>query len=174
MTKSERIVELKRLREFLHTAEFCKVQPRRDAVSRIAGLLTVLPLHVPSAQQAAHILAQERYSSAMYERMLAQMDTTLGQAIVELETSEDDQAATQKKIVSPVSSTPHIASINNSFSLDSSHDPLWYWHHCSFRFKWWLIGWALFSAALVFGSGFASGRNNLFVKLWDTIQASVR
>ncbi len=51
--------------------------------------------------------------------------------------------------------------------LETEHGLLWFWHHCHYRVRWILIGAAASIAASIFFAGFAAGRTNLFVRLFD-------
>lgn len=51
--------------------------------------------------------------------------------------------------------------------LGAEHGPLWFWHHCHYRVKWSLLAWAAGASLTVLAAGFAAGRTNLFVRLFD-------
>jgi hypothetical protein len=53
--------------------------------------------------------------------------------------------------------------------LESEHGILWFWHHCHYRVKWSFIAWAAGAVLTVFSAGFASGRSNLFTRLFDVV-----
>lgn len=58
-------------------------------------------------------------------------------------------------------------SLDRGGTLGVEHGPLWFWHHCHYRVKWSLIAWTAGASLTVLGAGFAAGRTNLFVRLFD-------
>ena len=51
--------------------------------------------------------------------------------------------------------------------LGSEHGSLWFWHHCHYRVKWSLVACAAGASLTVLTAGFAAGRTNLFIRLFD-------
>ena len=76
---------------------------------------------------------------------IAQMSAVISQAITEL-------------------------AIPNSKQLTDAETLWWFWAHCSHRNRMLVIGSCLAAVSTVFGVGFAAGRVNFFVQLYDLIQ----
>lgn len=51
--------------------------------------------------------------------------------------------------------------------LGAENGPLWFWHHCHYRVRWSLVAWAAGASLTVLTAGFAAGRTNLVIRLFD-------
>jgi hypothetical protein len=60
--------------------------------------------------------------------------------------------------------------ISESSSLLADQGILWFWHHCYYRVRWSLIAWSASAVVAILGAGFAAGRTNLFVRIFDAFQ----
>src|SRR5438105_3179198 len=149
MNPNDRLIELQRQRDFLHSAEFHKsIQSRRDILSAIVPLLNFNDVYYSKALPVADVLGRPGFSTAFYEQHFAQMDSIVSQAIAELEHG-----------ITPVSPSPAL-------ELTDEHGLLWFWHHCSWRVRWWLIAKAIAAVSVLLGIGFTLGRINFFVQVW--------
>jgi hypothetical protein len=154
MTSNERLLELRRQRDFLRGPEFrTSVQGRRDILSVIVPLLNFNEVYYSNAVPVADVLGRPGFSSNFYDHAYAQMDSIVSQAINELECG----------VIPPSASTALVPTAK----LTDEHGLLWFWHHCSWRVRWWLIAKAGLASAVVFAIGFCLGRVNFFVQLWQ-------
>lgn len=154
MTNENRLLELKRQRDFLRSPTFRMepVQVRRDTLSVIVPLLNFNPVYYENALPVADILGRPHFSGTMYDHAFAQIDTLVGQAINELELGVVPQ--------------PVVVGLVPTASLTDEHGILWFWHHCTYTTKWWLAAKAIVVIGSIFGAGFAVGRLNFFVQAW--------
>lgn len=60
-----------------------------------------------------------------------------------------------------------VTLLHSSNRLEQDHGILWFWHHCDYRVRWWLIGYAASFTVAIFSAGFAAGRSNLITRLFD-------
>jgi hypothetical protein len=85
MTNDDRLVELRRQRDFLHGPEFrTSVQARRDILSVIVPLLNFNHVYYSNAVPVADVLGRPGFSSNFYDQAHAQIDSIISQAINEL------------------------------------------------------------------------------------------
>ncbi|MGB8472552.1 MAG: hypothetical protein WCE61_00550 [Candidatus Acidiferrum sp.] len=154
MTNDDRLLELRRQRDFLRGPEFrTSVQARRDILSIIVPLLNFNEVYYSNAVPVADVLGRPGFSSSFYDQAHAQMDSIVGQAINELECGLTPAAG-------------EMALVPTS-KLTDQHGLLWFWHHCSWRVRWWLIAKAVLVSAVIFAVGFCLGRVDFFVQLWQ-------
>lgn len=86
MTNDDRLLELRRQRDFLRGPEFrTSVQARRDILSIIVPLLNFNDLYYSNAVPLADVLGRPGFSSTFYDHAHAQIDSIVSQAINELE-----------------------------------------------------------------------------------------
>jgi hypothetical protein len=128
------------------------MQARRDVLSLIVPLLNFNEVYYSNAVPIADVLGRPGFSSNYYDHAYAQMDSIVSQAINELGCG-----------VTPPASTALVATAK----LTDEHGLLWFWHHCSWRIRWWLVAKAVLVSAAVFAVGFCLGRINFFVQLWQ-------
>ena len=154
MTNDDRLVELRRQRDFLRGPEFrTSVQARRDILSVIVPLLNFNHVYYSNAVPIADVLGRPGFSSSFYDQAHAQIDSIISQAINELECGLTPAPA----------DTPLVPTAK----LTDEHGFLWFWHHCSWRVRWWLVAKITLASAVIFGVGFCLGRVNFFVQLWQ-------
>jgi hypothetical protein len=154
MTNDDRLLELRRQRDFLRGPGFrTSLQARRDSLSLIVPLLNFNEVYYSNAMRIADALSRPGFSSTFYDQAYAQMDSILSQAINELECG--------------VTPTPASTSLVPTPKLTDAHGMLWFWHHCSWRVRWWLVAKVTLAAGVVFAAGFGLGRINFFVQLWQ-------
>ena len=154
MTNDDRLLELRRQRDFLRGPEFrTSVQARRDILSLIVPLLNFNEVYYSNAVPVADVLGRPGFSSNLYDHAYAQMDSIVSQAINELECG--------------VTPAPAPTALVPTAKLTDEHGLLWFWHHCSWRVRWWLIAKAILAFAAIFAVGFCLGRVNFFVQLWQ-------
>jgi hypothetical protein len=160
MTNDERLLELRRQREFLRGPEFrISLQGRRDILSTIVPLLNFNEVYYSNAVPVADVLGRPGFSSGFYDHAYAQMDSIVSQAITELERG-----------VRPAPASPALVP---TAKLTDEHGLLWFWHHCSWRVRWWLIAKAVFVSALILAVGFGLGRTNFFVQVWQLFRQAM-
>jgi hypothetical protein len=153
VTNEDRVLELRRQRDFLRGREFrTSIQARRDILAVIVPLLNFNDTYYGNAMPAADILGRPGLSSNLYEHAFAQVDSLVGQAVNELELA--------------ITPTAQAGGLVSTPGLTDEHGVLWFWHHCSWRVRWWLIAKAFVTAAVIMGAGFALGRINFFVEVW--------
>jgi hypothetical protein len=86
MTNDDRLLELRRQRDFLRGPEFrTSVQARRDILSVIVPLLNFNDVYYSNAVPVADVLGRPGFSSTFYDHAHAQIDSIVSQAINELE-----------------------------------------------------------------------------------------
>ena len=156
MTNDERLAELRRQRDFLRTREFRTIQGRRDTLAVVVPLLNFNETYYANVMPAADILGRPGLSNNLYEHAFAQVDSLVGQAITELEHGLTPAS-------SPVGLVP-------TATLSDENGLLWFWHHCSWKVKWWLIAKGIVMACFLLAAGFALGRINFFVEVWKLWQ----
>jgi len=147
-------MELRRQRDFLRGPfRTSSPQARRDILSIIVPLLNFNEVYYSNAVPIADVLGRPGFSSNFYDHAYAQIDSILSQAINELECG--------------VAPAPTSTALVSTAKLTDEHGLLWFWHHCSWRVRWWLIAKVVLAASVVFAVGFGLGRINFFVQLWQ-------
>ena len=156
MTNDERLLELRRQRDFLRAPQFriSSPQTRRDILSLILPLLNFNEVYYSNAMPVVDILGRPGLSSSRYNHAFAQIDSIVSQAINELECGVTP---------APASTSPLVPTAK----LTDEQGLLWFWHHCSLRVRWWLVAKAVGVAGVIFAVGFGLGRTNFFVQLWQ-------
>jgi hypothetical protein len=135
------------------------MQTRRDVLAAIVPLLNFNEVYYANAVPIADVLGRPGFSSRFYDQKFAQMDFIISQAITELE-----HGVTPTPVSGVLVSTP---------KLTDEHGLLWFWHHCSWRVRWGLVAKAATVAGAIFGVGFAVGRINFFVQLWQLFRKAI-
>ena len=154
MTNEERLHQLRRQRGFLRGREFrTSIQGRRDILAVVVPLLNFSETYYANAMEAADILGRPGFSSNLYDHAYAQVDSIVSQALNELELA-----------ITPSASAPVV--LVPTPELTEEHGILWFWHHCSWQVRWWLIAKVVVVAGLLVSAGFALGRINFFVEVW--------
>lgn len=160
MTNEERLLELRRQRDFLRGPEFrAPLQGRRDILALIVPLLNFNEVCYSNAVPIADVLGRPGFSSSFYDHAYAQMDSIVSQAINELECG--------------VTPAPASTSLVPTAKLTDEHGLLWFWHHCSWRVRWWLVAKAALAVGVIFAVGFGLGRINFFVQLWQLCRRAI-
>ncbi len=158
MTNLERATELRRLRARVQTGDLrSDIQERRNLLASITPLLNFNEVYYSNALEVADLLARPGFSSNAYEHAAARLDSLMGQAVTEL----------QHELTPPAeSASPAVPAMTDEQGV------LWFWHHCAWGIRWRIV--ALCATALLTAAsfGFAFGRHNLFVQLFDLIQSS--
>jgi len=157
MTNDDRLLELRRQRDFLRGREFrTSIQGRRDILAVVVPLLNFNETYYANAMPAADILGRPGLSSNLYNHAFAQVDSMVSQAITELEHGITPEPTAVALVATP--------------QLTDEHGLLWFWHHCSWKVRWWLIAKGIVVACLLMTAGFALGRINFFVEVWKLWQ----
>lgn len=161
MTNDERLAELRRQHSLLRSPQFrISVQGRRDILSAIVPLLNFNDTYYANAVPIADVLGRPGFSSNFYDQAFAQIDSIVSQAIAELQHG--------------ITVTKELQALVPTAKLTDEHGLVWFWHHCSWRVRWWLIAKAVIAAAVLIGIGFGLGRINFFVQVWQLWQKAGR
>jgi len=100
MTNDERLIKLRRQRDFLRGPEFrTSVQARRDILSVIVPLLNFNDVYYSNAVPVADVLGRPGFSSTFYDQVHAQIDSIVSQAINELEFGLTPASPPEKPLV---------------------------------------------------------------------------
>jgi hypothetical protein len=129
-------------------------------------------------EAAKSIVRRGDFPLDLYDQHPKEMRRTIEQALADLRvlaaedlhsTAPDSEIAVSRSVVipSPQRLTQPSRPWTSGEPLGAEHGPLWFWHHCHYRVKWSLIAWSASAALVVLGAGFAAGRTNLFVRLFD-------
>jgi hypothetical protein len=154
MVPSERADELKRLRARVQAGDLrVDVNERSDILAEIVPLMNFNDTYHLNAQQFADYLVQPGRTNSFYEAIEARLNVLMGQAVAELE----------HNLTPPVPLSPGLVPTP---TLSDEHGLLWFWHHCHWRVRWWLVAKGVFVACILIGVGFALGRLNFFVEVW--------
>jgi len=157
MTREERARKLSEFRARIRSGEWrTDIQERRDLLSEVVPLLNFNEVYYSNAFPLADILGRPGFSSNMYETTEAQLDTILGQAIVELQHDL----------------TPKEASANNSIllPLTEKEGVVWFLRNCavSTHIKLWAM------VGVICATAYALGRNDFFVQLVELVKKAVK
>ncbi|MES2923144.1 MAG: hypothetical protein V4819_16430 [Verrucomicrobiota bacterium] len=176
MTKAERITELQGIRAFMATREFREIQPRRDAVAKVAALLAYNIHHKSLAEHHGSILSRPQMSSMSYDVAHGELDRLVGQAIAELELGDDPiseiittNTSVGTKPIMAESKHPLPAEKDIPKMLAKEHGLLWLVVHGH-----WLVRFKVFAFLLViFGFGVQAAQSQEFMKAWTWIIAPI-
>src|ERR1043165_6253554 len=114
MTPEDRLLELRRQRDFLRGSEFrTSIQARRDILGVVVPLLNFNYTYYANAMPAADILGRPGLSSNLYEHAFAQVDSIVSQALNELELAITPDEPATGLVLTP--------------KLTDEHGLLWFW-----------------------------------------------